>query len=377
MREGYRVDQNRTMKQKIAGIRVYPFDIKMAEPFRIATMEVDGSPNVLVRIETSEGIVGWGEASPLHSIVGETQSVVIAAALELRRLMLGKDALEIVERVAEMDEFLPHNTTAKSAFDMALHDIAGKAAGMPVYQLLGGKPRPMETDLTIGLCHPKEAAKKAQEVLAKGFRIIKVKLGAGLKDDIRRLNAVREAAPNATIRIDANQGWDRVTAIKALSAFEELDIEFCEQPVRAEDIKGLREVGGSTTIPIMADESLFSPADAIRLIDEEACPYFNIKLSKSGGICNAMKIAAIAEAAGIRCMVGCMLESRLGLAAAVHFARATRCVQFYDLDMCVEHAEELIDGGMALKNGAISIKEAPGLGAEPLPEVVDKLVDAA
>lgn len=365
------------MKQKIADIKVFPFNIKRSEPFRIATMEVDCSPNVLIRVETDEGIVGWGEASPLHSIVGETQSIVIAASLELRRLLLGKDALEIAERVAEMDDFLPHNTTAKSAFDMALHDIAGKAAGLPVYQLLGGKARHMETDMTIGLCHPKEVAKKTQEVLAMGFRIIKVKLGTNLKDDIKRLNGVREAAPNATIRIDANQGWDRITAIKALSAFEELDIELCEQPVRANDIKGLREVGGSTTIPIMADESLFSPESAVRLIEEEACPYFNIKLSKSGGIHNALKIAAIAEAAGIRCMVGCMLESRLGLAAAVHFARAARCVQFYDLDGSIEPMDEPIDGGIAYKNGVLSIREAPGLGAEPTPEVVKRLESVA
>ncbi len=365
------------MKLKITDIKVFPFNIKMAAPFRIATMEVDYSPNVLVRIETDNGIVGWGEASPLHSIVGETQSIVIASSLELRHLLLGKDGAEIAERVAEMDDFLPHNTTAKSAFDMALYDIAGKAAGMPVYQLLGGSPRPMETDLTIGLCPPKDAGKKAQAVLARGFRIIKVKLGTNLKDDIRRLTNIREAAPNATIRIDANQGWDRLTAIKALSAFEELDIEFCEQPVRAHDIKGMREVGGSTTIPVMADESLFSPESAIRLIEEDACPYFNIKLSKSGGIHNALKIAAIAEAAGIKCMVGCMLESPLGLAAAVHFARAARCVQYYDLDACSEHIGESIEGGMTFKNGIIAMNEAPGLGAEPTSEVQKQLESVA
>ena len=365
------------MKQKITDIAIYPFNIKMAEPFRIATMEVDCSPNVLIKIETEEGLVGWGEASPLHSIVGETQSICIAAAQELRRLLIGKDAIEISARVQEMDEFLPHNSTIKGAFDMALYDIAGKAVGLPVYQLLGGRPRPMETDLTIGLCHPKEVIKKTQAVLGKGFNIIKVKLGTNLKDDLNRLTAIRETAPKAKIRIDANQGWDRVTAIRALSAFEELDIEFCEQPISASDIKGLREVGGSTTIPLMADEAVFTPASALRLVEEDACPYFNIKLSKSGGIHNSLKVAAIAEAAGVKCMVGCMLESRLGLAAAVHFARATSCVHFYDLDMVVEHTEELIDGGMTIKNGMISINETPGLGAAPNAEALQRLENVA
>ena len=216
------------MKQKITDIAIYPFNIKMAEPFRIATMEVDCSPNVLIKNRDRRGTRRLGcEASPLHSIVGETQSICIAAAQELRRLLIGKDAIEISARVQEMDEFLPHNSTIKGAFDMALYDIAGKAVGLPVYQLLGGRPRPMETDLTIGLCHPKEVIKKTQAVLGKGFNIIKVKLGTNLKDDLNRLTAIRETAPKAKIRIDANQGWDRVTAIRALSAFEELDIEFC------------------------------------------------------------------------------------------------------------------------------------------------------
>jgi L-alanine-DL-glutamate epimerase-like enolase superfamily enzyme len=358
---------------KITSIDIHPFDIKMGEPFRIATATMPCSPNVLVHIHTDEGLDGWGEASPLYSIVGETQAICIAAAKELRPLLVGKDPLEIGARVQDMDQFLPHNSTAKSAFDMALYDIAGKAAGMPLYRLLGGNRRPMETDLTIGLCHPKDAAKKAAAVLARGFKIIKVKLGTGFKEDLARLTNTREAAPNARIRIDANQGWDRVTAVKALTAFEELDIEFCEQPLAAHDVKGLREVGGSVGIPLMADEALFTPASALHLIEEEACAYFNIKLSKAGGIHNALKTAAIAEAGGVRCMVGCMLESRLGLGAAVHFARAAQCVDFYDLDMCFEHTEELIDGGISIKNGMISISDEPGIGAAPKPEVVARL----
>jgi L-alanine-DL-glutamate epimerase-like enolase superfamily enzyme len=195
-----------------------------------------------------------------------------------------------------------------------------------------------------------------------------------LKDDLARLTAVREAAPHARIRIDANQGWNRVTAVQALTAMEELDVEFCEQPLPAEDVDGLREVGGSVGIPLMADEALFTPASALRLAKEDACPYFNVKLSKSGGIRHALEVAAIADAAGIKCMVGCMLESRLGLGAAVHFARAAGCVEFYDLDMCFEHTEELIDGGLSVKNGMISIPDEPGIGARPKPEVVERLV---
>jgi L-alanine-DL-glutamate epimerase-like enolase superfamily enzyme len=211
-------------------------------------------------------------------------------------------------------------------------------------------------------------------VVEKGFRIIKVKLGTTWEEDDARLRNIREAVgPDITLRVDANQAWDRPTAIRSLQAFEKYRIEFCEQPLRSHDVAGLRAVGDSVSIPLMADESLFSPADALRLAAAEAAPYFNIKLSKSGGIHNALKIAAIAEAGGRKCMVGCMLESRLGLAAAAHFACASESVQFYDLDSCEEHAEEWIEGGIRLENGMVRLPETPGIGAAPTSEAIRRM----
>ena len=359
---------------QITGIDIYPFDIRMREPFRIATMTAHSSPNVLIHIQTKEGISGWGEASPLHSIAGETQAICIAAARELVPLLLGRNPLEIASLMARMNSFLPHNTTIKSAFDMALYDIAAKAAGLPLYRFLGGSLRPMETDLTIAIGETSEAGDRARAVVAQGFQIIKVKLGTTFEEDEARLRNIREAVgPDITIRIDANQAWDRATAMRSLKAYAQYDIEFCEQPLRAYDVAGLRLVGEAVSIPLMADEALFSPADALRLVAEEAVPYFNIKLSKSGGIHNALKIAAIAEAGGRKCMVGCMLESRLGLAAAAHFACATETVRFYDLDSCTEHSEEPIEGGIRIENGLIRLPETPGIGAVPTPETLQRL----
>jgi L-alanine-DL-glutamate epimerase-like enolase superfamily enzyme len=359
---------------QITDIEIYAFDIRMHAPFRIATMVAHSAPNVLVCIRTDRDIVGWGEASPLHSIAGETQQICLAAARELRPLLLGRNPLEIASLVREMDHFLPHNATLKSALDMALHDIAAQVAGLPLYRLLGGALRPLETDLTIGIGEPEEAGARAKGIVAQGFRIIKVKLGTTFEQDRMRLRSIRDAVgPDIRLRIDANQGWDRATATRALNDFARFDIEFCEQPLRAHDVAGLRALARSAAIPVMADEALFSPPDALRLAQEEAAPYFNIKLSKSGGIHNALKIATIAEASGIGCMVGCMLESRLGLTAAAHFACATAAVRFFDLDSCLEHAEDPITGGIRIDRGVITLPDTPGLGAAPTPEALQHL----
>jgi L-alanine-DL-glutamate epimerase-like enolase superfamily enzyme len=360
----------------IDAIDIYPFPVKMIEPFRIATMVADHAPNVLIRVRTNEGIDGWGEASPLHSIVGETQAICLTAARELRPVFLGRNLLEIADLIRDAERFLPHNATIRSAFDMAFFDIAAQAAGMPLFRLLGGTPRTMETDLTIGICPPERATSRALEALEMGFRILKVKLGTTLEEDRERLKAIREAAGTQTvIRIDANQGWDRTTAKRALNEFAIYEVQFCEQPLQAHDIAGLRMLRESALIPVMADEALFSPSDALRLVNEDAAQYFNIKLSKSGGIHNALRISTIAEAGGVASMVGCMLESRLGLTAAAHFACAAHSVQFFDLDTFAEQAEDPIDGGMRVTNGMISLPESPGLGAAPSGELLNRLVN--
>ncbi len=359
---------------KIVDCAVYRFDIPVREPFAIATMTATASPNVLVGLTTDEGLVGWGEASPLHAIVGETQATCLSAGAELARLMLGQDPLAIADRVEQMERTLPHNTTIKSAFDSALHDIAAQAAGMPLWQFLGGSPRRMETDLTVSIGDVESAARKATETVERGFRIIKTKVGRNHAEDLARLKAVRQAVgADVRLRIDANQGWDRVEAVKALRAVEPLDVEFCEQPVRAGDLDGLRWVSERCAIPVMADESVFGPEDALRLVRAQAAPYVNIKLSKAGGIRRALRVATIAEAAGLSCMVGCMLESRIGLTAAAHMAAVPPNVRFYDLDSFLDHAEDPVLGGVTVKDGVVELPNEPGLGARPDPAWLGRL----
>ena len=351
---------------KITRIRIFKMDIPRKDVFTIATMTLEKAENVLIGVETDEGLTGWGEASPFHALVGETQRIDLAAAQELRELLLGKNPLEISRRVQEMEAFLPHNPTIKSAFDMALYDIAAQAAGMPLYQFLGGSHRPLETDFTISIGGVEEAAEKAQKVMEQGFGAIKIKVGISDEADYRRVEAIRTAVGDALrIRIDANQGWDRMQAVANLNRLAAFHIEFCEQPCSAHDLPGMTFVSRRSPIPIMADESVFSPMDALQLIREDAVPYFNIKLSKSGGIYRALQIAHIAWAGSRKCMIGCMSESRLGLTAHAHVGAASPAFQFFDLDSFFEHAEDPIIGGVQVEKGHILLPQTPGLGARP------------
>lgn len=357
-------------------IGIYPFDIELEEPFKIATMTVDKAYNILIHIETNQGLDGWGEGSSFRSIVGETQAINLAAAQEIRSILLGKNPLNLHQRVREMEAWLPFNPTLRSAFDMALYDIAAKFAGLPLYAFLGGEKRVIETDLTIGIGDPAVVAEKALTIVDKGFNKIKTKVGIDSKADFLRLKNIREAVgTNVKIRIDANQGWDRVTAANNLRKFEAFDIEFCEQPLRADDLAGMKYLSTQTSIPIMADESIFSPQDALKIIEMGAAPMLNIKLSKSGGIFNGVRIAHIAESARIPCMTGCMSESNLANTAFAHFAMAHPIVQYFDLDANLGHINEPIHGGVILEQGEVKFpeEELPGIGAWPETDYIESL----
>ncbi|GAB3951604.1 dipeptide epimerase [Spirosoma harenae] len=359
---------------KITSITLYRFDIPLKAPIAISLGTIEDARNILVEIQTDEGITGWGEGSPFWMIVGETQASGLAAADDMARLLVGKNPLDIEGCLTTLIRYLPGHPTTRSAFDMALYDIAAKTAQMPLYQFLGGTKKQLVTDETIYINTPERMVEDALRIQAKKAEAIKVKLGTNLRDDIKRVEAIRAAIGDKTpIRTDANQGWDVVTASGVLRAIGTLNVQYCEQPIKRHDIAGLRQIRQSSTVPIMADESLFDAVDAIRLVREEAVDYFNIKLSKSGGIWEALKINAIGEAAGIPCMIGCMSESRLALTANAHFATARQNVRFYDLDACFEHADDPVQGGIIYNDYLIDLPETPGIGAEIDPVFLKQL----
>lgn len=351
---------------KITRIEVFKADLPLKRPFRIAIGETLVANNLYVRIHTDGGIYGMGEANPFTAVVSETQGTALAASRDLAKLLIGKDPLDIESRVAEMRRFTPHNPTVRSAFDMALYDLLGKAAGLPLYALLGGPRRVIVTDNTVGIDESEAMVDHALEVKARGFPAVKMKVGTTVEEDVERVKRIRAAiGPDLPIRIDANQGWSLVSAVSALREMEESEIQYCEQPVPAWDHESMRGVRARTRIPIMADEAVFDEHDAMKLVAMGACDYLNIKLGKSGGIHVALRINAVAEAAGMRCMVGCFVESRLGLTASAHLVSARENITFADLDSADMLKEDPVTGGMVYgEGGQIHLSEAPGLGAD-------------
>lgn len=359
----------------ITHISLYAFDIPLKAPIAISLGLIEHTRNILVEIQTSEGLTGWGEGSPFWMIVGETQASGLAAAQDMGRLLMGRDPLDIEGCLYTLKRYLPGHPTTRSAFDMALYDLAAQAAAMPLYQFLGGQKRILITDETIYLNSVERMVEDAIRIKDSGGEAIKVKLGTNQRDDIRRVEAIRTAIGDAVpIRTDANQGWNYPTAAAVLRTIQTWNVEYCEQPVPRPNLSDLKRLRAQTSIPIMADEALFDAHDALRLVRDEAVDYFNIKLSKSGGISQALSINAIAEAAGIPCMIGCMSESRLAITANAHFASARRNVTLCDLDAPFEHAFDPILGGVQYAGYHLALPDTPGIGATPDPAFLKQLV---
>ena len=335
-------------------------------PFTIATGTMDCAQNIFIRLYTDAGIIGVGECSAFPMIVGETQATCYEMAKDFAAIWKGKNPLAIAERMSDLHNFTAGNYTAKSAFDMALYDIAAKHANQPLYQFLGGTKRAIESDLTIGISTPENMAAQAVEFVANGVTIIKIKLGKQPEADIERIKQIRQAIGHvSTLRIDANQGWTFDEAVAALRGLCQYDIQFCEQPMRKYNDHLLPQLCKLSPIAIMADESVFTHHDAERIIRTNAAKYINIKFSKSGGILEAIKINAVAEQHNIHCMMGGMLESRLGLTAKVHFAMANKNIQFYDLDTCLlGHKIDPVIGGITYQNMHLQLSDAIGIGAD-------------
>jgi L-alanine-DL-glutamate epimerase-like enolase superfamily enzyme len=330
--------------------------------------------DLLVRVRTDQGVVGLGEACPFPPITGETQATNAAAAKAIRDMIMGQDPLAIDDLLRRIGPLVHANPSAVAAFDMALHDILGKVAGLPLFRLLGGTKNVFETDITTSIDTLDKMTAESKKYADMGYKTLKVKIGLDPDEDFSRLEAIRRAVgPKMAIRIDANQGWTVPQAIYALRKMEPLAIEFCEQPVRASDHAGLRAVRSQSPISIMADEALFGPADAVELIRAEACDSFNIKVMKAGGLLNSIRIAHVADAANMRCMVGCMLESNLALTAAAHVVASQANIVYADLDGNTEHVTNPIIGGMTVKAGTLTLPETPGLGCDVDPAFVKKL----
>lgn len=352
-------------KLQIKSIGIYKLMIPLKEPFVISLGAQYDAESVIVVIKTDD-LIGFGECSPYMSINGESIDTCFIVGQYLAQVLKGTDALEIKDCIRTMDKTIYGNNSIKSAFDMALYDIASQHAGVPLYKQLGGKNnKTLVTDYTVSLGAAKKMAEDAAKYKAEGFPVIKVKLGESTNKDAERIHLIREAVGyEIPLRIDANQGWDVRTAIETLKELERYDIQHCEEPIPRWDFMRLRKVRKKSSIPIMADESCCDHHDARRLIDLKACDMINIKLGKSGGIYDALKIISLAERAKMKMQVGAFMESRLGMTAFAHLALCSDDILYCDFDTPLMFTEDPVSGGMTYhENGVITVPETPGLGA--------------
>jgi L-Ala-D/L-Glu epimerase len=345
---------------------IYKFSIPM-HPFTIATGTMSAAQNIFIRVHTDAGFYGVGECSAFPMIAGETQATCFEMAKDFAAIWKGKNAIQVEERMNELHAATAFNATIKSAFDMALYDLAAKAANQPLYQFLGGaKTKQLETDITVGIGKPTVMAEQAAAFKQQGFRIIKIKLGKEPAEDVERVKQIRAAVgAELLLRVDANQGWDFDGAVFALQNLAQYNIQFCEQPMRHWNDQQLPALRKTCAIKIMADESVFDHHDAERLIAANACDYINIKFAKSGGILEAIKINAVCEKNNIPCMMGGMLESRIALSAFAHFSLAHDNIVFYDMDTCMlGHKLDPVKGGVQYNGYYVEVPETPGIGAD-------------
>ena len=350
----------------IQQVDLYKLSIPLIEPFITSLGKDEAAHNVLVKITTKERIIGFGECSPYMPINGESQDTCFTVGQYFAKALKGKNALDIEGCVQLMDSIIYANTSIKSAFDIALYDIAAQQAGVPLYQFIGGNNnKTITTDYTVSVGDIDKMVADALKIQAQGYPAIKVKLGKNGKTDVLRMKAIREAVgPAIPLRIDANQGWSVEEAIETLQALAAFDIQHCEEPIPRWAFMRLPEVKKQSPVPIMADECCGDDHDAERLIGLKACDYFNIKLGKSGGIFKALKMVKMAEAANIHLQVGAMIESRLAMTAFAHFALCSPQIEHYDFDTSLMLKEDVVSGGIQYKeNGVVEVPGTPGLGA--------------
>ncbi|MCB2103052.1 MAG: cycloisomerase [Rhodobacterales bacterium] len=325
--------------------------------------------NVVLRLETSDGLVGWGEASPWPVFTGTAEGNAAALHVHLRPLVMGADPRRVGEILHQADRVLVGHPEAKAALEMALMDIVGKAAGLPVAELLGGRCRD-SVPLSVSLADPDWGADRAllDRITADGVRIVKLKTGfADHAFDLMRLEALRADGPDdLRVRVDYNQGMAPHEALRRLRDVEAFAPDFIEQPVPAKDWAAMAHLRAAIDTPLMADESVFTVADAVRAVEHRIADLFSIKVMKCGGMRNGQHIAAVAQAGGLACYGGDMFETGLAHLAGLHMVAATPNIslgcEFYQATYYV--AKDLLAEPFPIQDGRVMVPTAPGLGLD-------------
>jgi len=353
----------------IQDIQIQKITIPLNQTFKTALRQVSQIENICLKIVTDTEYEGYGCAAPTAVITGETEGSIISAVSHIRDSLVGKNVENLEQVLQVLNTCIRGNFSAKAAVDMALYDLFGKMLNSPLYRLLGGLSNTIQTDMTISIDTLDKMTDDSLKAVEQGFQVLKIKVGNDPELDFLRLQKISEVTgPDIKLRIDANQGWKPKEALLVMDklARDSISIELLEQPVHAGDYRGMKFVRDRVSVPVIADESVFTEEDALRILEMDAVDGINIKLMKCGGIYNALKIAAITESAGVSCMIGSMMECSVSVSAAVHLAKAKSCISRYDLDAPLFCSLDPTGGAVSYKAATVSVSELPGLGIQKM-----------
>lgn len=356
---------------RIAEVGVYRVDLPLTAPFIHASAgRVEALEEIVVRVRCTDGVTGWGEARGNAAYAtGSTMTEVLDAAIRLSRSLLGHPVDRFAEAAARMDAGMAGHAPAKMALDIAIHDAAARARGVPVADLLGGaRRRQLPTDISLPFAEPEQIAAQARDAVDEGFRTVKVRVGDRADADNARLAAARRAIDGkpdgaaVTFAADANGAWNRDEAIRRLRRWAPYRLAWIEQPVPASDLEDLAAVTRESPVPVMADESVMGPAGLRRLLNAGAADLLHFKLAKAGGITRLLEMAAMADAAGKLYMIGQMDEGMLATAAAVHCGAAC-AARHFEVHGYVRVRRQPFRG-LTYDRGTMMVPSGPGLGVD-------------
>ncbi|MCH9740733.1 MAG: dipeptide epimerase [Epsilonproteobacteria bacterium] len=350
---------------KITRIDTQLLKAPLKTPFKTALRTVTHLEDLVVSIHTDSGLIGYGEGAATAVITGETITSMLGAIEHIKPMLIGQELEAFNNLLKTVEQSIIHNSTIKSALEIALYDLRAQSLKLPLYKLLGGSQTTFNTDITISLNDIDTMLEDCQKAINLGYDILKIKVGETITKDYDRIKTITETFPETTLRIDANQAWSAKESVTLLQKLEKQGIvtDFIEQPVLAHDFRGMKYIKERTLTPLLADESVFSAKQAIELLEMDACDFINIKLAKCGGISHALKIADIAELYNVKCMIGCMLEGPVSVGAAVHVASArANTITMLDLDGANLLATNPVNGGVNFNESEITLNSSYGLG---------------
>ncbi len=351
---------------KIINIRTSTLKAPLKNPFITSLRRVDALEDLVVIVECDDGSVGYGEGAPTPVITGETMGSMVATIEYIKPFIIGLEIEDFNTILNNIHTSILKNTTAKSALEIALYDLKAKARKQPLYKMLGGTKTTFKTDITISMGEIEKMISDSLDAVNLGYDTLKIKIGDNPQKDVERIIAIHDALDdNITLRLDANQGWTAQESVALLHALEKRDIiaEFIEQQVAADDIEGLRYIKERVQTPLLADESIFSVKDAKRLLEMQAIDYVNIKLAKTAGITQALQLADLSAEFGVKCMIGCMLEGPISVAAGVHVASAKAdVITMLDLDAVSLLASHPVKTSIVFNESEIRLSEDIGIG---------------